>query len=133
MCAVANWSGSQVSRWLRRLGMAAYIPTFQQHAVDGSALLQLNEGYLETKMSITNIKMRKRLVFAIAALKDHMSGASSLRQLRPASAPTNREPHNSLTTPIMASMDTTGGTADAAVRCDAMNVCFVCFDVTTQF
>lgn len=97
--------------------MAAYIPTFQQHAVNGSALLQLNEGYLETKMSITNIKMRKRLVFAIAALKDHMSGASS-RQLGSASAPINREPHNSLATPIMTSMDTTGGTADAAVRCN---------------
>ena len=93
--------------------MAAYIPTFQQHAVDGSALLQLNEAYLETKMSITNLKMRKKLIFAIAALKDHMSG-STLRRPRPSSAPIRRDPRG-VSTPIGDDVDVGTGTADVAV------------------
>lgn len=69
--------------------MAAYIPTFQQHAVNGSSLLQLTESYLETRMCITNIKIRKKLIFAIATLKEHVSG--SARRPRPSTAPVNRE------------------------------------------
>ena len=69
--------------------MAAYIPTFQQHAVDGSGLLQLTESYLETRMCITNVKMRKKVIFAIAALKEHVSG--STRRPRPSTAPVSSE------------------------------------------
>ena len=65
-----------VAEWLRDLGLAEYGPAFRDHDIDGEVLRRLTGEDLR-ELGVASVGHRRRLLDAIAALKD----------IRPAPAP----------------------------------------------
>jgi len=65
-----------VADWLRRLGLEQYAPAFAANDIDAGVLPELTVDDL-IGLGVTSIGHRRRLLAAIAALREASSGGSS--------------------------------------------------------
>ena len=63
-----------VEVWLKQLGLQQYIDAFKANAIDDQSLLFLSDEDL-TKLGVKALGHRKKLLSAIAALKDAQGGS----------------------------------------------------------
>eukprot|EP01047_Picozoa_sp_COSAG01_P026277 COSAG01_NODE_1688_length_9488_cov_35.125466_4_plen_746_part_00 len=75
----ARWITSDVTRWLRELGLSQYAAAFLREGVDGSALLQLSGEFLRGRLGVAVLGHRKLLLKTIGVLQmQRMLDASTL-------------------------------------------------------
>jgi class 3 adenylate cyclase/tetratricopeptide (TPR) repeat protein len=74
----------KVASWLRNLGLERYEPTFRENEIDSDVLPQLTAEDL-TALGVTSVGHRRKLLAAIAALRDGTdpTGSSDARDAEP--------------------------------------------------
>jgi hypothetical protein len=75
----ARWITSDITRWLRELGLSQYAAAFLREGVDGPALLQLSGEFLRGRLGVAVLGHRKLLLKTIGVLQmQRMLDASTL-------------------------------------------------------
>ena len=65
-----NWMPEDVNKWLSIIGMAEYSQIFDENAIDGYLILDLEEKDIKEELKITKKLHIKKFVKAIKVLKE---------------------------------------------------------------
>src|SRR5690242_13969797 len=81
---------TETSDWLRGLGLEQYATSFEENAIDGEILRELTADDLR-ELGVTLVGHRRKILRAIAALRDAEVAAAATSAVAPRSAPERRQ------------------------------------------
>lgn len=66
---ITSWTVDDVSQWLLDQGLGKFVGVFEENAIDGECLLQLDNSMLKDDLGITQLGYRTRITSRVTALK----------------------------------------------------------------
>ena len=66
---ITSWSVNDVGQWLLEQGLGKFIEVFEENAIDGECLLQLDNTMLKDDLGISQLGYRTRITSRVNSLR----------------------------------------------------------------